>query len=110
LSELVSKFESDFLFVSCLSTSTTPNSAWYLYNGASRNMTEARELFNNLSNEDSELHIQLGNNAKYPVKGQETVQFQLESGGSFDAQKVLYVPSQKKTYCPSQSWRTKVMM
>ena len=38
LSELASKFESDFSFVSCLSTSTTPRSAWYLDNGASRHM------------------------------------------------------------------------
>jgi hypothetical protein len=85
LSELASKFESDFSFVSCLSTSTTPRSARYLDSGPSRHMTEAREMFNNLSEEDLELHIELGNNAKYAVKGQGTMQFQLESGGSFDA-------------------------
>jgi hypothetical protein len=97
LSELASKFESDFSFVSCLYTSTTPSNAWYLDSGTSRHMKEARELFSSLSEEDSELHIQLGNNPKYPVKGQGTVQFQLESGGSFDAREVLSVPSLKKS-------------
>jgi hypothetical protein len=84
LNELASKFESDFSFVSCLSTNTTPNDARYLDSGASRHMIEARESFNSLS-KDLELHIQLGNNAKYAMRGQGTVQFQLESGGSFDA-------------------------
>jgi hypothetical protein len=40
-----------------------------LDSGASRHMTEARELFNNLSEEKSKLHIELGNNAKYAVRG-----------------------------------------
>jgi hypothetical protein len=57
LSELPSKFENDVSFVSCLSTSTTPGSAWYLDSGASRQMTEAKELFNWLSKEDSKIHI-----------------------------------------------------
>jgi hypothetical protein len=61
-------------------------------------MTETRELFSSLSEEDSKLHIELGNNAKYPVRGQGTIQFQLESGGSFDAQEVLYVHGLKKNF------------
>jgi hypothetical protein len=55
-------------------------------------MTKAREPFNSLSEEDSELHIELGNNAKYPVRGQGTIQLQLKLEGSFDAHEVLYVP------------------
>jgi transposase InsO family protein len=96
LSELATKFERDFSLVSCLSTNTIARSAWYLDSGASRHMTEARELFNRLSEEDSEIHVELGDDAKYAVRGQGTVQFQLESGGSFDAQEVLYVPGLKK--------------
>jgi hypothetical protein len=79
LNELASNFESDFSFVSCLSTSNTPSNAWYLDSVTSRHMTEARELFSSLSEEDPELHIQLGNNAKYLVRGQGIVQFQLKS-------------------------------
>jgi hypothetical protein len=40
--------------------------------------------------------LELGDNTKYAVRGQGTVQFQLESGGSFDVQEVLYVPGLKK--------------
>ena len=85
MTELASKFESDFSFVSCLSTNTTPNNAWYLDSVASRHMTEARELFNNFLEDDSDLHVELGNEAKYAIRGQGTMQFQLKLGGSFDA-------------------------
>jgi hypothetical protein len=59
-------------------------------------MTEERELFNNFSEGDSSLHVELDNEAKYVVRGQGNIQYQLESGGSFDAQEVLYVPGLKK--------------
>ena len=78
LNKLASKFENDCAFVSCLSTSTTPNGAWYMDSGASCHMTKARDLFNSFSEDDSDLHIQLGDNTKYAVRGQGTVQFQLE--------------------------------
>jgi hypothetical protein len=32
-------------------------------------MIEARELFNNFSKDDSNLHVELGNEAKYAVRG-----------------------------------------
>jgi hypothetical protein len=48
-------------------------------------MTEARELFNNFLEDDSDLHVELGNEAKYAIRGQGTMQFQLKLGGSFDA-------------------------
>jgi hypothetical protein len=54
-------------------------------------MTEARELFNNLT-EDSGIHVELGDDAKYAVKVEGTTLFQLESGGLFEAQDVLCVP------------------
>ena len=65
---------------------------------ASRHMTEARELFSSFSEEDSELHIELGNNAKYAVRGQGAIQFQLESRGSFDAQEVPYALGLKNLF------------
>jgi hypothetical protein len=84
-SELASKFENDCAFVSCLSTNTTPSGEWYLDSGASRHMIEARDLFSSFSEDESDLHIRLGDNTKYAVWGQGIVQFQLESGGFFDA-------------------------
>jgi hypothetical protein len=64
--------------------------------GASDHMTKARELLNNLTKRDSWVHVELGDDAKYVVKGEGTILFQLESEGSFDAQDVLYVPGLKK--------------
>jgi hypothetical protein len=40
--------------------------------------------------------VELGDDAKYAVKGEGTILFQLESGGSLEAQDVLYVPGLKK--------------
>jgi hypothetical protein len=96
LSELACKFENDCAFMSCLSTNTNPKSAWYLDSGAFRHMTKAREIFNIFSENDLDLQIELANETKYEVKGQGRMQFKLDSGGSFDAQEVLYVHGLKK--------------
>lgn len=43
--------------------------------GASRHMTLTWELFNNLMEQDLEVHVELGNDAKYAIKGVETISF-----------------------------------
>jgi hypothetical protein len=73
-------------------------SAWFLDNGASHHMTKAHEIFSILMERDSYLHVQLGDDSKYVVKGEGTITFHLESGGSLDAQDVLYVPGLKKNF------------
>ena len=85
LSELGAKFEDDFSLILCLSTNTIARSSWYLDSGASSHMIEARELFSGLSEDDLGIHVELGDDAKYAMKGLGTVQFHLESGGSFYA-------------------------
>jgi hypothetical protein len=72
-------------------------------------MAKAGYLFSSLSEEDSELHIQLGNNAKYLVKGQGTMQFQLDSGGSLMHRRYYMYLALRRTSCPSQSWRIRVI-
>jgi hypothetical protein len=42
--------------------------------------------------------MELGDDAKYVVKGERAILFQLESGASFDSQDVLYVPGFKKKH------------
>jgi hypothetical protein len=69
-----------------------------LDSGASHHMTEAQELFSSLMERDSDVHVELGDDAKYAVKGEGTITFQLESGGSLDAQDVLYVPGLKNNF------------
>jgi hypothetical protein len=96
LDEFATKFEKDYSMVSCLSTSTTMRSSWFLDSGASRHMTEAHELFSSPTESDADLHVQLGDDARYAVKGEGTIMFQLESGGLLDAHDVLYVPGLKK--------------
>jgi hypothetical protein len=59
LSELACKFENDFSFVSCLSTSTTSRGTWYLDSSASCYITEERDLFSSFSEGDSGLQTQL---------------------------------------------------
>jgi hypothetical protein len=59
-------------------------------------MTGARELFSSLTEKDSGIHVELGNDAKYAVKGVGTILFQLESGGSLETKDVLYVPGLRK--------------
>jgi len=48
-------------------------------------MTKEYELFSSLTERDSNVHVELGDDAKYEVKGERTVTFHLESRGSLDA-------------------------
>jgi hypothetical protein len=75
LKEFTAKFESDFSLVSCLSTSTVSKSAWYLDSHASRHMTEALELLSNLTETNSGIHVELGDDVEYAMKGDGTVLF-----------------------------------
>jgi hypothetical protein len=50
-----------------LSTSTVPRNAWYVDSGASRDMTSTRELFSSVTKQDSRVHVELGDDAKYLV-------------------------------------------
>jgi len=59
-------------------------------------MIEARELFSSLTEKDLEIHVELADDAKYAMKGERTILFQLESSGSLEAHDVLYVPRLKK--------------
>jgi hypothetical protein len=78
LDEFVVKFEMKLTLFSCFSTNTITMSAWYLDSGASCHMIEERDLFNNLMKKDSWIHLELGDDAKYVVKGKGKILFQLE--------------------------------
>jgi hypothetical protein len=54
-------------------------------------MIEAQNLFSSLI-EDSGIHVDLGDDVKYALKGEGEIFFQLESVGSFESQDVLDVP------------------
>jgi hypothetical protein len=42
--------------------------------------------------------VELGDDAKYAMKGEITIKFHLESGGSLNAQDVLYILGLKKNF------------
>jgi hypothetical protein len=98
LDDFTMKFEKYFALVSFLSTNTYTKLVWYLDSGASRLMIEEHELFIILTKMDSYVHVELGDDAKYVVKGERTVLFQLELGGPLGAQDVLYVPGLKNNW------------
>jgi len=62
-----------------------------LDSGASRHMKKSHELFSSLKKKDSRIHVELGDDAKYEVKGEGTILFQLESSDSLETWDVLYV-------------------
>ena len=55
-------------------------------------MTRYRSPLTNLTEKDSSLHVELGDNAKYAVKGIGSRSFQLDSRDSH----ILFVPGLKK--------------
>jgi hypothetical protein len=75
--------------------------------GAFHHMIGSREVFTNFSNEDSELHVELGNDVRCVVEGIGTIQFQPKSRSPFEVTDVLYVPGLTKAYSQSQPWRTR---
>jgi hypothetical protein len=76
--------EKDFSLVSCLCTSTNTRSDQYLDSGESHHMKKAWEKFSSLIEKDSWTHVELGDDTKYVVKGEGTIWFHLELGGSFE--------------------------
>jgi len=61
-------------------------------------MIEAWEIFIILIESDSDVHVELGDDARYEVKGEGIVTFHLKSWGSLDAHDVLYIPGLKKNF------------
>jgi hypothetical protein len=63
-------------------------------------MRKAQELFSSLTKEDSRIHVELGDDTKYAMKGEGNILFHLESSGSFNVQDVLYVSGFSKKFLP----------
>jgi hypothetical protein len=78
--EVADKFLREFLLVFALFGTICSSGTWLVDSGAARHMTRSLQSLTSLSEEDSRLQVELGDNAKYPVKGVGTASFQLESG------------------------------
>jgi hypothetical protein len=74
----------------------TDNDIWIIDSGASRHMTGYRDHLIDLVEKESSLHVLLGENARYNVKGVRTHTFQLDSNITLQLSEVLYVPGMKR--------------
>jgi hypothetical protein len=85
-----------FFFISTLSgMDPTDSDIWLIDSDDSRHMTGYREHLIDLVEKESRLHVVLGDNARYTVKGVVTSTFQLDSDIPLQLSEVLYVPVMK---------------
>jgi hypothetical protein len=89
------KYEA-FFFISRLSgTVPIDSDIWLIDSGASRHMTGYREHLTCLVEKESHLHVVLGDNSRYILKGVGYSTFQLDSDIPLQLGEVLYVPGMK---------------
>jgi hypothetical protein len=93
--EFAARFESEFSFIACLSSSTS-SGVWYIDSGVSSHMTGVRDYFSSLEEEEMNLYIEMGNNAKCRAAGHGTVTFQREFEKPLMVKDVLYVSGMAK--------------
>jgi hypothetical protein len=72
--EFAKRFEEDFCLVACMSSSTVTD-VWYVDSGASCHMNGRKEFFSSLKEGGVNLHIELGDDARYKAQGIGTVSF-----------------------------------
>ena len=95
--QVTTKTKKECSLVSALTGTITDSSdTWLVDSGASRHMTGYRDSLRDLTEKDSALQVELGDNAKYAVKGVGTTSFQLEAGNSLHMNDVLFVPGLRK--------------
>jgi hypothetical protein len=86
-----------FFFISTLLGMVPTNSdIWLIGSGASKHMNGYREHLTDLVEKESHLHVVLGDNARYNVKGVESSSFQLDFDISLQLSEVLYVLGMKR--------------
>jgi hypothetical protein len=61
-------------------------------------MKEAHELLSSLTKKESRIYVDLGDDVGYTIKGEGTILFHIESGSSFEAKNVLYVPGMNNNF------------
>jgi hypothetical protein len=69
---------------------------WLIDSGASRYMTSIRNHLTRFIKKETHLHVVLGDDARYSVRGVGTSTFQLDSDMHLKLEEVLYVPGMKR--------------
>ena len=93
--EFNKNFDEDFCLIAGMA-STTGISIWYIDSRASCHMTWQKRLFKSLREGGVNLHIELGDDARYQAQGVGTISFQREYGKPLSFVDVLYVPGLMK--------------
>jgi hypothetical protein len=88
--------EECFFISALLGTIPTSNNVWLIDSGASRHMTGYKENLTELVEKDSRLHVVLGDNARYDVKGTGTTSLQLDTSIPLHLSDVLFVPGMRR--------------
>jgi hypothetical protein len=74
----------------------TNDNTWLIDSGASRHMTGLRDHLTHFVEKETHLHVFLGDDAIYNVRGVGTSTFQLDLDMKLQLKEVLYVPGMKK--------------
>jgi hypothetical protein len=74
----------------------TNDNTWLIDRGDSRHMTGFRDHLTNFVEKETNLHVVLGDNARYNVKGVGTSTFQLDFDMQLQLSEVLYVHGMKR--------------
>jgi hypothetical protein len=69
---------------------------WLIDSGASRHMTDISNHLTHFIEKETHLHVVLGDDARYNVRGVGTSTFQLDSDMQLKLEEVLYVPGMKR--------------
>jgi hypothetical protein len=74
----------------------TNDSTWLIDSAASRHMTGFKDQLTNFVEKETHLHVVLGDDARYSVKGAVTSTFQLDYDMKIQLREVIYVPGMKR--------------
>lgn len=93
----VSKQNDDFLFIFALSSSVPLDSnTWLIDSGASRQITGYCDHLSDLVEKDTSLHVVIGDDAHYSVRGSGSTSLNLDSSISLHLSDILFVPRIKR--------------
>jgi hypothetical protein len=72
------------------------DNTWLIDSGASKHITDIRNHLTDFVDKETHLHVVLGDDARYNVRGVVSSTFQLDSDMQRKLEEVLYVPGMKR--------------
>lgn len=82
MEEMVEKFKKNFALVSFLS-GTVMRGVWFVDSATSHHMMGSWDLFTSLFRGPKYVNVELGDEANYAIEGTRTIEFQMDSSGSW---------------------------